>query len=598
MFEQIQDLPASFDCRQTAGYMPVRNQGGCGACWAFAVLGVLEYNILINDGVERNLSEQWIVSCNMNNFTCSWGGDAFHALRYLELDSISNDPAGDRGAVLEADFPYAASQLKCGCPYPHYYYIDDYDLYNPSDVNSLKQVIMTYGPAYSGVRADFSFHYYNGGVYNNCGSSSTNHAVNIVGWDDNPPDGGPDCPGVWIIRNSWGENWGENGYMRIEYGCNGVGNSIYYVEYSSRDFVVSPLREATFFGEEGSTIDPAAIEYMVINNSGVNDINWTITHNEPWVSVVPDEGVLSSLGNIEVQVFINEQGNLLSPGSYSDTLTFSGSSGQEYQEDVYLTIQSTDYFTERMPNYRRLMDYLILTLTPCESPASYTACTKRAWDFPTDPAGGFELTLGDNDYEFYTLSQGRQVKLYGQSYDSFYVGSNGYITFEEGDTSDARTINTHFSLKRISALLEELDPSSQGTVSVKELDDRVAVTFDDVDPFSNSFQIEMFYSGVIRITWLEIFVQWPVVGISNGEGTPADFAESDISAYQISNADVCNDCMVDFLDYVAFSSAWLTTPADADWDIGCEFSVPADGVIDAFDLQILVNDWLAGKQVY
>lgn len=593
IFEQTDSLPASFDWREIAGSPPVRSQGGCGSCWAFATIGVLEFDILIQDGVERDLSEQWLVSCNSNNFGC-WGGSAYEAFQYFEWGGIYSDPSGDSGAVLEEDFPYVQEKVPCACPYKHYYYTESWDLYNPPDINSLKQVIMTYGPVYASVYTSYSFQFYNGGVFNDCGSSSSSHAVIVVGWDDNPPDGGSDCPGVWIIRNSWGPGWGEDGYMRIEYGCNGIDGSVYYMEYTPRDFVVSPLREATFFGEQDSTIYPAAFEYTVINNSGVNDVNWTITHNEPWVSVVPDHGTLGPVSEVTVQVFINNQGSSLPAGSYSDTLTFSGSSGQVYQESIDLNMQLLDYFTERMPTEKRLINYQMLTLTPCDCPSSYKACTRRAFEFPTDPTGGTVLTLGNDDYLQVNLSNDRQVKLYGQSYDSFYVGSNGYITFEQGDTDDARTFSNHFRLKRISGLMEELNPSSGGTVSVKELDDRVAVTFDDVDPFSNNFQIEMFYSGVIRITWLYIFVRWPVLGISNGQGIPAGFLKSDISEYQISNADACSDCVIDFLDYAVFGSAWLTRPGDTDWDINCEFSVPADGVIDIYDLQILINDWLAG----
>jgi len=593
IIEQTEDLPESFDWREIAGYPSVRDQGGCGACWAFATIGVLEFDILIQDGVERDLSEQWLVSCNSNNYGC-WGGNAFEAFQYFEWGGIYDDPSGDSGAVLEEDFPYVQSKVPCACPYDHYYYTDSWSLYNAQDINDLKQVIMTYGPVYASVAATYSFQYYNGGVFNSCSSASPNHAVVIVGWDDDPPDGRPDCPGVWIIRNSWGQGWGEGGYMRIEYGCSGIDGTVYYMNYIPRDFIVSPLREARFVGEQGSDINPAAFEYTLINNNAVNDIDWTINHDESWLSVVPDHGTLGPVSKTTVQVFINSQADFLTPDDYTDTLTFSASSGHVYQQSADLTIQSLDYFTERMPNYQRLINYQMLTLTPHDCPSSYTACTRRVFEFPTDPTGATELTLANDDYVQVNLSPGRQVKLYGQSYDSFYVGSNGYITFEQGDTDDARTFNNHFRLKRISALLEELNPASGGTVSVKELQDRVVVTFDDVAPFSNNFQIEMFYSGTIRITWLYIFVQWPVLGISNGQGIPPDFAQSDISAYQISNADVYCDCIVDFLDFSVFGLAWRTTPADENWDINCEFSVPVDGLIDSNDLQVLVNDWLVG----
>jgi len=79
IIEQTEDLPTSFDWREIAGYPSVRDQGGCGACWAFATIGVLEFDILIQDGVERNLSEQWLLSCNSNNYGC-WAVAPTHGL--------------------------------------------------------------------------------------------------------------------------------------------------------------------------------------------------------------------------------------------------------------------------------------------------------------------------------------------------------------------------------------------------------------------------------------------------------------------------------------------------------------------------------------
>jgi hypothetical protein len=217
-------LPSRFDWREETGLPPVRDQGSCGSCWAFATVGPLECNIMIKDWLEVDLSEQWLVSCNTNGWGCN-GGNWAHM--YHES---KGDPCGTAGAVMEYDFPYVAEDVPCDCPYPHEYLIDDWRYIGlagtiPS-VTSMKNAIINHGPITAGVYVSQAFGGYNGGVFNACQSGPINHGVTLVGWDD---DQGAN--GVWFLRNSWGPNWGEGGYMRIEYGCNEIGSSACYVVY-------------------------------------------------------------------------------------------------------------------------------------------------------------------------------------------------------------------------------------------------------------------------------------------------------------------------------------------------------------------------------
>ncbi len=220
------DLPASFDWRDYNGCTPIRSQGGCGSCWAFAAIGTIESAILINDGISTDLSEQWLVSCTGAG-SCSGG---WHTAAYGFLCCQANwqDPCGDCGPVLESDFPYVAWDAPCDCPYPHPYRVDDWARIGsgipPAD--DIKQAILDYGPVSATVAVDSAFQAYDGGVFNACWDGQVNHAIVLVGWDDNQ---GPE--GVWILRNSWGTNWGEDGYMRILYGCSRVGGSACYIEY-------------------------------------------------------------------------------------------------------------------------------------------------------------------------------------------------------------------------------------------------------------------------------------------------------------------------------------------------------------------------------
>jgi putative hemolysin len=217
-------LPPAFDWRDLDGCTSIRNQGQCGSCWAFGSTAPLECNILIKDGVERDLSEQWLVSCNRDYWSCSGGGFAHNYYQW------KTDRCGGVGAVLETDFPYWASNVPCDCPYPHHYLIDNWGHigrdYDNVPLDAIKAAILEYGPVTVGVGVDGLFHSYAGGVFDACGYDMINHLVALVGWDDTQGQ-----EGVWILRNSWGPGWGENGYMRIAYGCNAVGYGASWVDY-------------------------------------------------------------------------------------------------------------------------------------------------------------------------------------------------------------------------------------------------------------------------------------------------------------------------------------------------------------------------------
>jgi alpha-tubulin suppressor-like RCC1 family protein len=125
--------------------------------------------------------------------------------------------------------------------------------------------------------------------------------------------------------------------------------------------------------------------------------------------------------------------------------------------------------------------------------------------------------------------------LFGVPYSTVFVGSNGYVTFSSGESSYQESLSRHVSQPRISALFDDLNPSHGGKISWQQSADRGVVTFQDVPKNHsgkpNSFQIEMFFDGVIRITHLGIAVRDGLVGLSGGGGVPAEFAESDLSEY-------------------------------------------------------------------
>jgi hypothetical protein len=197
-----------------------------------------------------------------------------------------------------------------------------------------------------------------------------------------------------------------------------------------------------------------------------------------------------------------------------------------------------DYFTELFDLGDNDLDNLSITFTPDGSINFYSVCVRPITVLPTRPRGSKRVPLSDDSYRL--MPPLVTVSLYGHSYGAggeggVYVGSNGYITFGAGDTDYSESLSDHFRLPRISALFDDLDPSSKGAVGVKKLANRVAVTWTRVPEFStansNISQIEMFFDGRIRISWLGIDAADGLVGLSEGLGIPPAFTESDLSSY-------------------------------------------------------------------
>jgi len=204
---------------------------------------------------------------------------------------------------------------------------------------------------------------------------------------------------------------------------------------------------------------------------------------------------------------------------------------------IYVREPVPDYFTEYFEwlVYNDLR-YRSVTFSPNGSPDFYAACVEPITDLPADPAGGTPVLLGDEDYEQVLVPQGQQVWLYGVSYNTFFIGSNGWVTFGAGDASGVLTLAKHFQLPRISGVGDDLEPNIvDPNISWKQLPDRIAVTYDNVWEWwffgggPSTFQIEMFFDGRIRISFLSIGASCCITGLSAGQGLPPDFEETDFS---------------------------------------------------------------------
>lgn len=194
----------------------IKNQASCGSCWAFGQVGAFESSIMKTDGVEVDLSEQYLVSCNDLGYGCGGGWWAF-------------DMFVDPGAILESCFPYTATDAPCdySCGYSHIAQSWAFceEAHEVTSIEAIKQAVYDYGGVCVCVYVDNYFQAYTSGVLNNCKRNPrrVNHMVMIVGWDDST--------GAWRVKNSWGTGWGDNGFCWMIYNCNLIGYGASYVVY-------------------------------------------------------------------------------------------------------------------------------------------------------------------------------------------------------------------------------------------------------------------------------------------------------------------------------------------------------------------------------
>lgn len=197
--------------------------------------------------------------------------------------------------------------------------------------------------------------------------------------------------------------------------------------------------------------------------------------------------------------------------------------------------EASDFFTEHFAAFDFDLAYRRVTFVPTNTLEQYAAFADFADAFGTDPAGSTNLALPDDGYVELVLGDGATVALYGASHSSLFVGSNGYITFGSGDSGYNENLGAHFAWPRISAFFDDLNPAAGGTVSWKQMADRVVVTYDQVPEWGqaagNTFQLEVFFDGTIRITWLDMAARDGLVGLSEGEGEPLSFVESNFVDY-------------------------------------------------------------------
>jgi C1A family cysteine protease len=321
----IVGAPPSLDWRNNSGNFvtPVRNQGGCGSCWAFATTAALESSVLRAEntpGVDLNLSEQVLISCGSSGGndagSCSGG--------YI---SYASDYIRNTGLPLETCYPYTGGDGSCGSACSSYqtstYQIVSWGYVTTTSptVSAIREALVSYGPLVTTMDVYDDFFSYSSGVYTHTtGDYAGGHAVLIVGYSD--------AGQYFIVKNSWGTSWGESGYFKIAY--SELGTVVNFGDYTLR-YTGSSCSYSLSPSSQSLSQPVGSGSVTVTTQSGCA---WTAASNAGWITVTSGASGTAN-GTVNYSVTQNTGAK-----SRTGTLTIAGKTFNVTQAGVPPTISA------------------------------------------------------------------------------------------------------------------------------------------------------------------------------------------------------------------------------------------------------------------
>jgi len=350
-------LPDSFDWRDQSKVTPVKNQLPCGTCWIFGTTSVLESAVLVGEDVQYDFSEQSVALC----VDRSWVYLYDHADEPCGIShgggwsGLAAEVLIKKGAVLESCNPYSSSGLQCNgaCLCDNctpVKVVDGYRLVtnDQSQTDLIKGVVYNQGPVTMAFY-NYGLHLYTddtyGAVYDCDACMAANHMVSIIGWDDNVPHFETPGTGAWLVKNSWGVAFGNNGYFWLAYDSSCM-QEMAYLQYKDYD-----PNEKLYYWDEAGVVDDGGYEdpsawmanmFTSTQDGSLTYIDfWTTSNNAQYeIYVYLDGDISNGLENLAT----SQSGTCQESGYYSIPLTspVSLTSGQPFAIAVKMTTPGHD----------------------------------------------------------------------------------------------------------------------------------------------------------------------------------------------------------------------------------------------------------------
>ncbi|KAJ8549487.1 hypothetical protein K7X08_033194 [Anisodus acutangulus] len=204
-YANVTDIPPTMDWRKKGVVTPIKDQKECGCCWAFSAVAAMEGLHQLKTGKLVPLSEQELVDCDVESEDegCSGG----------LLDTAFKFIMKNKGLTTEANYPYKAEDDVCNKKKSAVSAakITGYEDVPANSEKALLQAVANQPVSVAIDGSSFDFQFYSSGVFSGSCSTWLNHAVTAVGYGATS-----DGTKYWIIKNSWGSKWGDNGYVHMK----------------------------------------------------------------------------------------------------------------------------------------------------------------------------------------------------------------------------------------------------------------------------------------------------------------------------------------------------------------------------------------------